>query len=102
MKSKETFDEPSSSSMRKSADAVQLSETSPAVPTAMQTTQSAAITLPPDHLQSRDEIQMCFNKITLDRTLTDQDRRRIQDHMEHVERFGLLVYPENGEEVVNG
>jgi hypothetical protein len=46
---------------------------------------------PPDHLMSQDEIAKCHNYINYNRKLTDVDRHRIQGHMEHVERFGLMM-----------
>lgn len=47
---------------------------------------------------SRDEIQRAYNKVHLDRSLTDVDKHRIEGHIEHVERHGLLYdiqVPEN-------
>lgn len=52
---------------------------------------------PPDHLISRDEIQMAFNKIQYDRSLTDSQRQLYQDHIDHIEVHGFLVYQEGAE-----
>lgn len=52
----------------------------------------------PDHLISKIEIQQSYNKLQYDRSLKPQTRELIQEHMEKVERDGLISVREVSEE----